>query len=139
MYNLYNGMLSKTTEPNLTFLQKLFFSCKVLHTYKVTNFVFLKMLLFVLCIHYKLMKLNLLICSLLLLSLWWQQLLGKTYGLRSCLFDWMARSKLWMIKNNIQPHITWKLSQNRLSYTTLLLATETQTNLIFYGGRVGES
>ena len=34
------------------------------------------------CIHYKLMKLNFVICSILSLSSWSQQPLRKTYGLR---------------------------------------------------------
>ena len=33
------------------------------------------------CIHYKLIKLNFVVCSVLLLSSWWQQPLEKTYNL----------------------------------------------------------
>ena len=46
------------------------------------KFPFCKMFLSVPCIHYKLMKLD--FASYLLLSLrsWWEQLLGKTYGLQ---------------------------------------------------------
>ena len=58
------------------------FSCKVLRSYIVTNSLFVKIFLSIPCIHYKLMKLDIAICSILSLCSWWQQPLAKTYGLR---------------------------------------------------------
>ena len=54
--------------------KKSVFSCKVLRTYIATHFLFVKIILpAVPCVHYKLMKLNFVICSV--------ATLGKTYGL----------------------------------------------------------
>ena len=47
----------------------------------VTNFLFVKIFLSVPCIYYKLMKINFAIYLVLSLSSWWQQPLGKIYGL----------------------------------------------------------
>ena len=58
------------------------YSCKVVHTYVVTNSLFVKIFLSVPCTHDNPMKLNLAICSVLSLSSWWQQHLGKTCGLQ---------------------------------------------------------
>ena len=52
----------------------------MLRTYIVTNVRFVKTGHSIPFIRYKLMKLNFTICLVLLLSSWWQQLLGKTYG-----------------------------------------------------------
>ena len=69
------------TKPNLPFLQNFIFSCKVLRKYKVTNFLFVKIIILtILCIHYKLMKLNLAICLVLSLSSWRQLPLGNSCG-----------------------------------------------------------
>ena len=71
------------TKPNLPFLQNSIFSCKVLRKYKVTNFLFVKIIILTIpCIHYKVMKLNLAICLVLSLSSWWQLRLGNSCGLR---------------------------------------------------------
>ena len=69
------------TGLNLLFAE-INFSCKVLRTYIVTNVIFLKIVFSIPCIHYKLMKLNFAICSVLSLSSWWQQLLAKTCSLQ---------------------------------------------------------
>ena len=58
------------------------FSCKVLLTYIVTSFLFVKIFFSVPCIDYKLMKLFLKIFSVLSQSSWWQQSFRKTYSLR---------------------------------------------------------
>ena len=58
------------------------YSCKVVHTYVVTNSLFVKIFLSVPCTHDNPMKLNLAICSVLSLSSWWQQPLGKICGLQ---------------------------------------------------------
>ena len=120
--------------------KNLVYYCKLLPSYIVTNFLLVKIFLSVPCIHYNPMKLNLASCSALsLLSSWWQQPLGKTYGLRcqnrvmvsfvfswcwgwgwrwpyNCFCDWMRRNKLWMIQDNMKPNITLRLN-NRLYYT----------------------
>ena len=57
-------------------------SCKVLLAYIVTNFLFAKVFHSVPCIYYKPMKRNFVVWSVPSLSSWWQQPLGKTYGLR---------------------------------------------------------
>ena len=67
----------------MTFWRNCVFSCKVLRTYMVRNFLLVRIIfLSVLCTHYKLMKLNFTICLVISLSSWWQQTLGKSYGLR---------------------------------------------------------
>ena len=58
------------------------YSCKVVHTYVVTNSLFVKIFLSVPCTHDNPIKLNLAICSVLSLSSWWQQPLGKICGLQ---------------------------------------------------------
>ena len=58
------------------------FSCKVLRSYIVSSFLFVKIFLSIPCIHYKRTKLNFVICSILSLCSWWQQPLAKTYGFR---------------------------------------------------------
>ena len=69
------------TGLNLLF-SEINFLCKVLRTYIVANVLFVKIVSSTSCIHYKLMKLNFTICSVLSLSSWWQQLLRKTYALQ---------------------------------------------------------
>ena len=69
------------TGLNLLF-SEINFSCKVLRTYIVTNVLFARIVLSIPCIHYKLIKRNVTICSVLSLSSWWQQHLGKNYGLQ---------------------------------------------------------
>ena len=69
------------TDLNLLF-SEINFSCKVRSTYIVTNVLFVKIVLSIPFIHCKLMKLNTTICSVLSLSAWWQQLLGKNFGLQ---------------------------------------------------------
>ena len=82
-FSLGTAFLHRVTKTGLNML---FFeinvSCKVLRTYIVTHVLFVKVVLSIPCIHYQLMKLNCNICSVLSLSSWWQQLLGKTYGLQ---------------------------------------------------------
>ena len=70
------------TGLNLLF-SEINFSCKVLRTYIVTNVLFARIVLSIPCIHYKLIKRNVTICSVLSLSSWWWQHLGKNYG-RQC-------------------------------------------------------
>ena len=82
-FSLRNVFLHRVINTGLDLLfSEINFSFKVLRTYIVTNVLFVKIVLSISCIHYKLMKLNFTICSVLSLSSWWQQLLGKTYGLQ---------------------------------------------------------
>ena len=69
------------TGLNLLF-SEINFSCKVLRPYIATNVLFVKIVFSIPCIHYKLTKLNFTICSVLSLSSWWHQLLGKTHSLQ---------------------------------------------------------
>ena len=82
-------------------------------------------------IHYKLMKLNFTIWSVLSLSSWWQQLLGRIYGLQ-CQNGLMVTDLFAFRK-------TKSCRQQALLALRLPLATETQTSLTFKGGRVGDS
>ena len=61
-------MVTKATEANLTFLGSPVFSGKVLRTYMITNFLFVKTFLTIPCIHYKVIKLNFAICLVFSLS-----------------------------------------------------------------------
>ena len=82
-FSLRNVFLHRVINTGLDLLfSEINFSFKVLRTYIVTNVLFVKIVLSIPCIHHKLMKLNFTICSVLSLSSWWQQLLGKTYGLQ---------------------------------------------------------
>ena len=79
----FHGNSSSRSEDAKILLMKFDVLTKLLFTHMVTNYLFVKIILLSLpCIHYKLMKLNFAMFLVLFLSSWWQQTLGKTYGLR---------------------------------------------------------
>ena len=59
----------------------------------------------------------------------------------------MAENKPWIIKNNMQPNITWNAETEQillhlplpLTALPLPLTTKTGISLTIYGGRVGDS
>ena len=71
LFSLRNVFLHRVINTGLDLLfSEINFSFKVLRTYIVTNVLFVKIVLSISCIHYKLMKLNFTICSVLWLNSW---------------------------------------------------------------------